>query len=384
MTTQSATDAPIRAYIAELVARRRDYRQEVKDLVEKYPLVVFYGCGAILNSIVESWDEHIGRKIDYCCDSDPRKWGKIFCGARCLSPEELLALKEQCAVFVTIGSYKEVFDTLTLQGFPSVNLLFKYDLSAAQTLEEASQGDIINSLCAAYACLSDDKSRSVFQAILARVLDKNASTSLMPEICENQQYFPSDIIHLTEDEIFVDIGAYDGDTIRDFVGHTEGHFKKVYSFELDAINFKALQKNVEPMPCKDRIAIFNIGIWDVAQEITYSIGESQSTVGAGSCIGHVVPLDKALEGQAVTFIKMDIEGAEPNALRGATHLIQTHKPKLAICTYHDFKHLWEIPLYIKSLVPGYSIYLRHHTNLEYETVCYAVVNHPVSGALHDQ
>ena len=70
---------------------------------------------------------------------------------------------------------------------------------------------------------------------------------------------------------------------------------------------------------------------------------------------------------------MDIEGAELNALRGSKEIIKSQKPKLAISVYHDFKHLWEVPLYIKKLVPDYKIYFRHHTNLEYETVCYAIL-----------
>ncbi len=126
------------------------------------------------------------------------------------------------------------------------------------------------------------------------------------------------------------------------------------------------------MPEQSRIRIFNLGIWDGECDIVYSIGKSQSTVGSGASKGHVVPLDDVLRAEKVTFIKMDIEGAEPHALRGAKNIIQAQKPKLAICVYHDFRHLWEIPLYIKLLVPEYKIYLRHHTNLEYETVCYAV------------
>ena len=87
----------------------------------------------------------------------------------------------------------------------------------------------------------------------------------------------------------------------------------------------------------------------------------------------MVPLDDVLKNKKVTFVKMDIEGAEPQALRGAENIIRTQKPRLAICIYHDLKHLWEIPFYIKNLVPEYKIYLRHHTNLEYETVCYAII-----------
>ena len=79
-----------------------------------------------------------------------------------------------------------------------------------------------------------------------------------------------------------------------------------------------------------------------------------------------------LYGEKVTMIKMDIEGYELKALMGAKQIIKEQKPKLAICAYHTFSHLWEIPLLIKSLNPDYKIYLRHHTNLDCETVCYAI------------
>jgi hypothetical protein len=79
-----------------------------------------------------------------------------------------------------------------------------------------------------------------------------------------------------------------------------------------------------------------------------------------------------MHGEPVTFIKMDVEGAEPLALRGASRIIRSQKPRLAVCVYHHFSHLWEVPGMIHELVPEHRIYLRHHTNLEYETVCYAV------------
>lgn len=69
---------------------------------------------------------------------------------------------------------------------------------------------------------------------------------------------------------------------------------------------------------------------------------------------------------------MDIEGAELKALEGYQNILKAHKPKLAISIYHNFNDLWEIPLYIKKIVPEYKIYIRHHTNDFYETMCYAV------------
>lgn len=370
----------MRSYISQLLAKKRNYRHEVKVLTESYPYVVFYGCGAILSSIVATWNEHVGRKIDYCCDSDMSKWGKVFCGARCLSPNELIAIKDKCAVFVTIGDFKPVFNFLKDHGFPSVNQIYKYDLLASDVLTNHDQEDLISKLCKTYELLGDLQSQKVFNAIVLRVLGDGSNIDVMLDVSDKNQYFPPDLIQLSNNERLVDIGAFDGDTIRDFVSRTKGRFDKIYSFEVDALNFKLLQENVQKMSERNRIQISNLGIWDCECDITYSIGESQSTVGLGEGKGHVLPLDDALKDETTTFIKMDIEGAELHALRGAKRIIQRQKPKLAVCIYHDFRHLWEIPLFIKSLVPDYKIYLRHHTNLEYETVCYAIIDAVQTGA----
>lgn len=363
----------LRNHLIELLAKKRNYQQETKALVSQYEYVVFYGCGEAFHSVIGTWNVYIGRKIDYCCDSDSAKWGKYFCGAKCLSPQELLAIKDKCAVFVTIGDFVPVFKFLTESGFPSVNLIYKYDLVASEFLATHDRHEIVSKLYQTYAVLSDDHSRNVFDAIVDRGLGSGEDTNIMVKVYEKNQYFPADIVKLSDHESFVDIGAFNGDTVKDFIERTHGKFDNIFSFEVDKINFNLLQGNVKHMPNHDRIKIFNMGIWDSECDITYSIGNSQSSIGAGEGKGHVVPLDDILKKERVTYIKMDIEGAEPQALRGARNIIQTQKPRLAICIYHDFKHLWEIPLYLKELVPEYNIYFRHHTNLEYETVCYAVI-----------
>jgi FkbM family methyltransferase len=374
MTTRLNTDdAHESSDITARLATRSNYQEEVKRLVAAYPMVVFYGCGAILNSIVDTWNEYVGRTIDFCCDSDPAKWGKSFAGGiPCISPDELRTMKDRCAVFVTIGQFQPVFDALTQSGFPSVNLIYKYDLVASEFLANQDDRATAVNLARARALLADERSRMVFDAILERILGGGHDPAIMASVCEPDQYFPVDIVHLTDHESFVDIGAFDGDTTKDFADRTSGQFDRITCFEVDRINFSALQETVRQMSCADRITIHNLGIWDSECDITYSIGKSQSTIGEGEGKGHVVPLDDVLGIDPVSYIKMDIEGAEPQALSGARRIIQAQKPRLAVCVYHHIRHLWEIPLAIHELVPDYRIYLRHHTNLEYETVCYAV------------
>ncbi|MNC55831.1 hypothetical protein D3C75_1053850 [compost metagenome] len=86
----------------------------------------------------------------------------------------------------------------------------------------------------------------------------------------------------------------------------------------------------------------------------------------------MVSLDSVLNGQRASFIKMDIEGAEMEALQGAQNTIVKHRPRLAICIYHKPEDILEIPLYLKSLVPDYKFYIRHYSNYTIETVLYAI------------
>jgi FkbM family methyltransferase len=378
MTTSTAPSPipPGPGRIARLLAARRNYRAEVLEMTASHRYVAFYGCGAILGSIIETWQELVGRKIDFCCDSNPAKWQKTFYGVPCISPAELEKYKDELAVFVTVGDYEPVLKYLAEREFPCVNLIYKYDLVSSDYLSRQDLDEVAAKLEQVRAMLADERSVEVFDAILDRLLFAGGPSDLMARVYEGNQYFPPDLIHLTKDESFVEAGAYTGDTICDFLKRTGGTFASIHCFELDAVNFKMLQQTAASLPTPERIILHPEGLWDEPLEISYSVEKSQSTIGAGAARGHVVRLDDAIGEARVTFLKMDIEGAELKALDGARKTILANKPTLAICVYHHFKDLWEIPLFIKSLVPEYRIYLRHHTKLEYETVCYALPKAP--------
>jgi hypothetical protein len=84
------------------------------------------------------------------------------------------------------------------------------------------------------------------------------------------------------------------------------------------------------------------------------------------------PLDQILSAEVPTYIKLDIEGAEMDALKGAAGLIRQHKPVLAVSVYHQQDHLWRIPLYLKTLFPGYQFFLRPHNEEAWDLICYAI------------
>jgi FkbM family methyltransferase len=200
-----------------------------------------------------------------------------------------------------------------------------------------------------------------------------------------EQYF-SDIMPLSGNEIFVDCGAYTGDTVLRLLSVMEKRHidftGKIFAFEPDANNFAKLAEHTARLiNCR----CFHKGIWEfstilkynnssrrydshvasVAKEIIHSNFIEEADV-------EVVFLDEMFEDTEITFIKMDIEGSELPALRGAKKIISTYKPKLAICIYHKKEDIFDIPQYIYSICPDYDFYIRSHSLDFSELVLYAV------------
>lgn len=194
---------------------------------------------------------------------------------------------------------------------------------------------------------------------------------------EEIQYFDSDIIKFQKQEIFCDVGAHNLETSIKFwkkctASGTEE--VKVYAFEAIPEYF---------MRCKDirdqyehlNIHLYNAAVWNENTKLHFIRDGQASRVARDTYDVEVeaVTLDSCLVNDKVTFIKMDIEGSEQQALQGAKEIIRLNKPKMAISVYHRKNDLIEIPLFIKRLVPEYKLYLRHYSNSPSETVLYAVL-----------
>jgi len=218
-----------------------------------------------------------------------------------------------------------------------------------------------------YESLADDRSREVFIAFINAKISGDPSP--LYELAEFNQYF-NDLIDLTDNEVFVDAGAYDGDTVLKFAKTTRGHYKHIYAFEPVPKNQAEFSDNIKQAGLKN-ITLIKKGCWSEPTKLKFLAEANMSTVGVGTDELEVDSIDNVLNGQAASFIKMDIEGAELPALHGAAKTISQHHPKLAICVYHKPEDLIEIPKYIKSLYPDYKFYLRHHQYISWETVLYA-------------
>jgi FkbM family methyltransferase len=224
---------------------------------------------------------------------------------------------------------------------------------------------------AAYGLLADGLSRETFKAFIGCKL--GGAPEALAQVSRKEQYFPKGIIELSDREVFVDGGAYTGDTLLTFMRLTGGSCKRCCAFEPEPANAAKLKATVEKRGLRG-VTVLNKGLWSEPAALPFAVwhGTSASAVsGDGEVSVEAETVDRAAPD--ATFIKLDIEGAELAALKGAAQTIKRNRPKLAVCVYHKPGDLYEIPLFIRSLVPEYRLYLRQHQPVACETVLYAVI-----------
>lgn len=222
----------------------------------------------------------------------------------------------------------------------------------------------------AYSLLSDDKSKQDFVDILNFKISGKVKYLFRCHYQKRLLY--NEILHLNDDEVIVDLGAYDGDTIREFLDVTSGKYRKIIAFEPDSKNFAKLQRKTSEL---SKIELHNIGAWDKKDSMFFAKkGGRNSRLDTRGVEILFNSVDNVIN-DYVSFIKMDIEGAELKALAGATQTIRKYKPKLYICAYHRNEDFFALPLKIHELYPKYRIYLRAHPYIPaWETNFYAIAD----------
>jgi FkbM family methyltransferase len=192
---------------------------------------------------------------------------------------------------------------------------------------------------------------------------------------DRDQYFPDDIMFGKGYSKFVDCGAYIGDTVDSLIENI-GKITHLIAIEADVENFKELTSKIKNKKkyIAEEIYTYPCGIWSSTKMLAFdnTQGPSCHISESGNAFLQCVSLDDILPDFIPTFIKMDIEGAEIEAIKGARYTISKFKPDLAIAVYHKIEHLWEVPLLIKSLKNNYKFYLRSYEHFNQETVLYAV------------
>lgn len=282
--------------------------------------VVFYGAGNDLKIIRTLYPDLM---IDCICDKDPAKQMSGWYGIKVISPEKLLERKQRVhVVIVTTGFHKEIKRFLVEEGIKEEYII---DLGTVM------------------------------------------------EPLYNRQYFDPDIVLSQEEGVFIDGGCYDCSTSILFEKWCQGRYTKIYGFEPDEKNYN---KCMERGKYLKNIELINKGLWDCDEILSFSADQGQASgiVDDGTVVTSIAAtfIDRVVRDEPVTFIKLDVEGAELRALQGARNAIIRNRPRLAISIYHKAEDIFEIPEYILSLHNDYKLYIRHYQFSDCETILYAI------------
>ncbi|MDR2139881.1 MAG: FkbM family methyltransferase [Tannerella sp.] len=232
---------------------------------------------------------------------------------------------------------------------------------------------------ALYRSLGDPLSQDSFVAYL--LAKTRQDMRYIPPFFDRAQYFPAGLFRLTDHESYFDCGAFTGDTVADFLHATGGRYRHIWAAEPDPSNFRRLTRFIADRRLTGIEAV-NRGIYSFAGRLPFQAeGNMLSMIAAEAAQSiEVDTVDRIAAGRPVTYLKMDVEGAELMALRGAEQTLRTHRPLLGISIYHRQRDLIDIPAFIHSLVPEYRFHFRVHKKLAIDTVLYAVAPHSGSSS----
>lgn len=353
------------------------YSQPIDDLLsrisDKKGSAVIFGSGAVGCSVAGSLIS-LGGQIIAFCDNYKTGMNEIF-NLPIISPKQLLQQYKDAIVIVAVD-YKhndEIHNQLLGMGFRRENIYRRffelYDIDKMKQHYEGYKW--------AYNFFDDDVSKKLLLDRIRMYLTgvELNRTSSAP------QYFEPKIISLEENEVFVDGGAWIGDTADEFIRHTKlgkaRGYRHIYSFEPDNV---AREKATHLLDNYTNVDVIGKGLWSCDTELKFFSdgGNAGSSFVIGNCSISipVTSLDSFLAGKPnhdlPTFIKLDIEGAEKEALIGARNIIRKKHPKLAVCVYHKPEDIYELPKLIYEMDQSYKFTLEQYADGIYETVLYAV------------
>lgn len=334
--------------------------------------MILFGAGGLLSYALAEANRQ-GRVVRFISDNNPNHHGKFFNGILCIPPA---AIREtQLPVLITSMYAREIarqlleYQVEKVQDFSYVFDRGRWIHHFDPSIIEKNQESIRHCL----ELLEDRHSRETLNSLLEYRQTRNPADIIKADYPD---YFHP-VVSPQPGDTIIDGGAWHGDSALLFHNKLKGDCQ-IYCFEPEAENLSLLEKTIKNHQLATTTAV-PYGLYSEPRQLHFTKSNEHSMQSHVSnqvtgLVIDVVSLDAlpGLGSSQINFIKMDIEGSEQAALLGASHILVTQRPKLAICSYHTPTDLWEIPLLIKQLNPDYRIFVGHHSSNLFETTVYAI------------
>ena len=327
--------------------------------------IVLYGMGDGAQKIINVC-ENYNIKISGIFASDEFARGNDFCGFKV---EKLSDIEKKYDEFIILLCFGAGYSSL-IEKIRSLDS--KYELYAPDvplfggglfTYEHFLE--IYDKAESVYNMLSDSKSKEVLCDIINFKISGKIKYLFSSETERDEAV---KLIAPKSDDIYVDAGAYNGDTVAEMLSYTDGKMRLIYALEPDKRNFRKLSQNTENY---DFVSAVNAGAWSEDTVLTFSqkSGRNSAVSKEGKPTG-MVAIDNLTSD--ATIIKYDVEGAEYEAIIGSKKNIVKNKPRLLVSLYHRTDDIFDLPLLVQEINPEYAIFMRHHPYIPaWETNLYA-------------
>lgn len=367
-----------------------DFRARLSELLESggakiEPLtpgpVVVYGAGNAGRAIAEEAKKR-GFDVRTFLDARAHEIGSVA-GIPCHLPgsnEARDLASKRVPVIIGVFNYatdlRPIVAALSAAGFARIVTFYEIHeqfrwLPQFWLGERGSYREHREAIFAAFDLFEDETSRQIFHDHIA--LRLTFDLSFLSEPDQANQYTPRDLPIAGVPMRLIDGGAFTGDTIEVLLSRGM-RIEALAAFEPDAENFARLRETVARRKnALGEVSLFQRGLAEQSgvRRFASGGGAASALAAAGETTLEVTSIDEALPDFAPNFIKLDIEGAEPAALRGAARTIARHQPVLSVCVYHAPDHLWALPLLVRERWPFYRLALRYHQFNGFDVVLYA-------------
>ncbi len=319
--------------------------------------IIIYGMGNGADKIIAQL-EHCGVDVSGIAASDDFVRGQSFHDFIVKKISDFEREYEDFIIITAFGTaLPEVMDNIFSLAERHTVLAADVPVYGDNIWTEEFCSENIDDIEKAYGLLADEKSRCIYENIIKYKLSGRLDY-LKKSYSSKDEVF-SDILRLGQNESYLDLGAYRGDTIDEFLSYTKGKYSYITALEPDRKNFAKLKAHISDMK---NIRIFRMGIWSEDRDMSF-----EESLGRGSNVGQgrgndlaVTSIDTLYAVRRVSYIKMDVEGSERQAIIGGINTIKRDKPKLNIAAYHRSEDIFSIPLLINSIEPCYKLYMRQH------------------------
>ena len=349
--------------------------------VEWHHGVIVYGAG----KGGREFGRHAGRRgipIRFFCDDDPARHGSEIDG-KPVYGSAMLGKCPHVPVVIALAEYHGVLGKLRMMGVQHV--CFSDDFFVHHVPKDAENSWVSGHFDRAILdsawqsiheldrLLSDDTSRQVLRGLLRYRWGRSLADLVMADYPQ----YAHPVVHAVPGDRVLDGGAWIGDTAEQFARAVGGR-GKVFPFEPTPATIQTLVRSMQERGFTGVVEPINAGLGAIDGVARFSTTAADSgsfhITAGGNLEVRITAIDAFCQARGIrpAFIKMDIEGAELDAICGAERTIREQHPKLAICVYHKPRDLWEIPLRLREIHPAYRFYLGQHARGVTETVIYAI------------